>query len=204
MAMYRAVREKHCRHRLSVAGFETQRYGISPRSEGEALMAMMAKQRFCCAQQESALQRQRITLSRKVMALLSSDAQGQRKGLQRNRQALPRKSIACPGYDPRFVETRRDGYALTRVASEARCTARKRAAKAMNCYARKGLRQHSRGTAQHSKARHRNSAEAQRIARQRNGTARRGEGVARSRPARDTIRPELRWQRTATEKFNIL
>lgn len=130
MAMYRAVREKHCRHRLSVAGFETQRYGISPRSEGEALMAMMAKQRLCCAQQESALQRQRITLSRKVMALLSSDAQGQRKGLQRNRQALPRKSIACPGYDPRFVETRRDGYALTRVASEARCTARKRAAKA--------------------------------------------------------------------------
>ena len=45
MAMYRAVREKHCRHRLSVAGFATQRYGISPRSEGEALMAMMAKQR---------------------------------------------------------------------------------------------------------------------------------------------------------------
>ena len=57
MAMYRAVREKHCRHRLSVAGFATQRYGISPRSEGEALMAMMAKQRLCCAQQELALQR---------------------------------------------------------------------------------------------------------------------------------------------------
>lgn len=87
MAMYRAVREKHCRHRLSVAGFATQRYGISPRSEGEALMAMMAKQRLCCAQQELALQRQRIALIRKVMALLSSDAQGQRKGLQRKRHA---------------------------------------------------------------------------------------------------------------------
>ena len=47
----------------------------------------------------------------------------------------PRKSIACPGYDPRFVETRRDGYVLTRIASEARCTARKRAAKARNRWA---------------------------------------------------------------------
>lgn len=76
------AKAKHCTHRLSVAGFETQRYGISPRSEGEALMAMMAKQR------------QRIALSRKVMALLSSDAQGQRKGLQRKRHAPSWKSKA--------------------------------------------------------------------------------------------------------------
>lgn len=95
MAMYRAAREKHCRHRLSVAGFATQRYGISPRSEGEALMAMMAKQRLCCAQQELALQRQRHAPARKSKA-------------KRN-TVPPRKSIDCPRYDPRFVETRRDG-----------------------------------------------------------------------------------------------
>lgn len=65
------AKARRCVHRLSVAGFATQRYGISPRSEGEALMAMMAKQRLCCAQQELALQRQRVALRRKVMALLS-------------------------------------------------------------------------------------------------------------------------------------
>lgn len=88
MAMYRAVREKHCRHRLSVAGFATQRYGISPRSEGEALMAMMAKQRLCCAQQELAMQRQRHAPSWKSKAKHRTAQEKQRDATEKH--SLPR------------------------------------------------------------------------------------------------------------------
>ena len=133
MAMYRAVREKHCRHRLSVAGFATQRYGISPRSEGEALMAMMAKQRLCCAQQELALQRHCVALrgmAWKARAPHSPVPEAPLSYGKAKRNTVPlRKSIACPGYAPRYVATRRDGCERRRTASEARCTARKRAAK---------------------------------------------------------------------------